>query len=86
MADNIEFRSDMADEGHIGEAIGLYEANKRIVHLSAPNVGNRSVPAAPLAGVFFSSWTEVEREVGGTEDLQTARKQTTPTQFHQAAS
>ena len=44
MADNIEFRSDMADEGHIGEAVGLYEADKRIVHLSAPNVGNRSVP------------------------------------------
>ena len=42
MADNIEFRSDMADEGHIGEAIGLYKADKRIVHLSAPNAGNRS--------------------------------------------
>ena len=28
-------------------------------------------PAAPLAGVFFSSWNEVEREVGDTEDLQT---------------
>ena len=27
-------------------------------------------PAAPLAGVFLS-WNEVEREVGGTEDLQT---------------
>ena len=26
MADNIEFRSDMADKGHIGEAVGLYEA------------------------------------------------------------
>ena len=40
MADNIEFRSDMADEGHIGEAVGLYEADKRIVHLSAPNVAD----------------------------------------------
>ena len=28
-------------------------------------------PAALLAGVFFSSWNEVKREVGGTEDLQT---------------
>ena len=28
-------------------------------------------PAAPLVGVFFSSWNEVEHEVGGTEDLQT---------------
>ena len=47
MADNIEFRSDITDEGHIGEAVGLYEADKRVVHLSAPNVGNRSAPAGP---------------------------------------
>ena len=33
-------------------------------------------PAAPLAGVFFSSWNEVECEVGGTEDLQTNRLKT----------
>ena len=63
MADNIEFRSDMADEGHIGEAIGLYEANKRIVHLSAPNVGNRSVPAADVADaerIFWEFVNEVD--------------------------
>ena len=56
MADNIEFRSDMADEGHIGEAVGLYEADKRIVHLSAPNVGNRSVPAADVVDAERIFW------------------------------
>ena len=56
MADNIEFRSDMADEGHIGEAIGLYEADKRIVHLSAPNVRNRSVPAADVVDADRIFW------------------------------
>ncbi len=56
MADNIEFCSDMADEGHIGEAVGLYEADKRIVHLSAPNVGNRSVPAADVSDAERIFW------------------------------
>ena len=56
MADNIEFRSDMADEGHIDEAVGLYEADKRIVHLSVPNVGNRSVPAADVADAERIFW------------------------------
>ena len=46
MTDNIEFRSDMADEGHIGEAVGLYEADKGVVHLFAPGAGHRSVAAA----------------------------------------
>ena len=62
MAANIEFHSDMADEGHIGEVIGLYEADKRIVHLSTPNVGNRSVPAADVAdaeGIFWDFVNEV---------------------------
>ena len=59
MADNIEFHSDMADEGHIGEAIGLYEADKRIVHLSAPNVGNQSVPAADVADAEQIFWNFV---------------------------
>ena len=56
MADNIEFHSDMTDEGHIGEAIGLYEADKRIVHLSAPNVSNRSVPAADVVDAERIFW------------------------------
>ena len=56
MADNIEFHSDMADEGHIGEAVGLYEADKRIVHLSAPNVGNRSVAAANVVDAERIFW------------------------------
>ena len=60
MDDHIyEFRSDMADEGHIGEAIGLYEADKRIVHLSAPNVGNRSVPTADVAEAERIFWNFV---------------------------
>ena len=59
MADNIEIRSDMADEGLIGEAIGLYEADKRIVHLSAPNVGNRSVPTADVAEAERIFWNFV---------------------------
>ena len=45
MADNIEFRSDMADEGHIGEAIGFFEADKRMVHLFAPVIGHRTIAA-----------------------------------------
>jgi hypothetical protein len=61
MADNIEFRSDMADEGHIGEAVGLYEADKRIIHLSAPNVGNRSVPAADVADAERIFWDFVNK-------------------------
>ena len=59
MADNIEFRSAMADEGHIGEAVGLYEADKRIVHLSAPNVSNRSVPTADVADAERIFWNFV---------------------------
>ena len=56
MINNVRFHSDMADEGHIGEAIGLYEADKRIVHLSAPNVGNRSVPAADVVDAERIFW------------------------------
>ena len=56
MADNIEFRSDMADEGYIGEAVGLHEADKRIVHLSAPNVGNRSVLASDVSDAERIFW------------------------------
>ena len=61
MADNIEFHSDMADEGHIGEAVGLYEADKHIVHLSAPNVGNRSVPAADVSDAERIFWDFVNK-------------------------
>ena len=73
MADNIEFRSDMADEGHIGEAIGLYEADKRIVHLSAPNVGNRSVPAADVSDAERIFWRLRQRneEIRRTDNERT---------------
>ena len=67
MADNIEFRSDMADEGYIGETVGLYEADKRIVHLSAPNVGNRSVPADDVIDaerIFWDFVNEVDAPNG----------------------
>ena len=46
MVNNAQFHSDMADEGHIGEAIGFYEANKRVLHLYAPGCGHHRIPAA----------------------------------------
>ena len=46
MADNVQFHNDGAVEGHIGEAIGFYEADKGMVHLYAPGAGHRSIVAA----------------------------------------
>ena len=59
MADNIEFRSDMADEGHIGEAVGLYETDKGMVHLFAPGAGHRSVAVANAGEAERTFWNFV---------------------------
>ena len=62
MAENVQFYSDMADEGHIGKAIGFYEADKGVVHLYAPVAGHRSVAAADIdhaESIFWAFVTEV---------------------------
>ena len=56
MVENVQFHSDMADEGHIGEAIGFYEADKSMVHLYAPSTGHRSVSAASAAEAERIFW------------------------------
>ena len=64
MTDNIQFHSDMADEGHIGEAIGFYEADKCMLHLYAPDAGHRSVPAANASEakrIFWEFVHDVDR-------------------------
>ena len=64
MAENVQFYSDMADEGHIGKAIGFYETDKGILHLYAPDAGHRSIPAADIDHAETLFWDFVN-EVDG---------------------
>ena len=60
---NVQFRNDGVVEGHIGEAVGFYEADKGIVHLYAPSVGHHNVPAANVdeaEKIFWDFVNEVD--------------------------
>ena len=60
MTNNVQFHSDMADEGHIGEAIGFFEVDKGMVHLYAPGVGHRSVAVANAGEAERIFWNFVD--------------------------